>query len=35
MGGQLNEKYPGGVKSQKQLLEKEGHQVIKKVKNIL
>lgn len=29
-GGIVNEKYPGGVNYQKQLLEKEGHQVIQK-----
>jgi len=29
-GGVINEKYPGGVNYQKQLLEKEGHQVIQK-----
>lgn len=29
-GGFLNEKYPGGVESQKQLLEQEGHTIIKK-----
>ena len=26
-GGVINEKYPGGVKAQKELLEKEGHKV--------
>jgi signal peptidase I len=31
-GGVINEKYPGGVESQKELLEKEGHKVIKKGK---
>lgn len=31
-GGIINEKYPGGVKSQKTLLEKEGHKVIRKGK---
>lgn len=31
-GGLLNEKYPGGIKGQKKLLEKEGHKVIKKGK---
>lgn len=31
-GGQINEKYPGGVEAQKQLLEKEGHKVIQKGK---
>jgi alkylated DNA nucleotide flippase Atl1 len=32
-GGLLNEKYPGGVESQKQLLESEGHIVVKNGKN--
>ncbi len=32
-GGVLNEKYPGGVTHQKELLEKEGHTVIKKGKH--
>jgi hypothetical protein len=31
--GQLNPKYPGGVKKQKKLLEKEGHQIARKGKN--
>jgi alkylated DNA nucleotide flippase Atl1 len=31
-GGFLNEKYPGGLETQKQLLEQEGHVVIKKGK---
>ena len=31
-GGLLNEKYPGGVKIQKLLLEQEGHVVIKRGK---
>jgi alkylated DNA nucleotide flippase Atl1 len=31
-GGVLNEKYPGGVKAQKQRLEHEGHTVIRKGK---
>lgn len=31
-GGLLNEKYPGGVEAQKQLLEREGHIVIQKGK---
>lgn len=31
-GGILNEKYPGGVQSQKRLLEKEGHKIIQKGK---
>jgi len=29
-GGVINEKYPGGVEAQKQLLEKEDHKVVKK-----
>ncbi len=32
-GGVINEKYPGGVDIQKQLLENEGHIVIRKGKN--
>jgi hypothetical protein len=32
-GGILNEKYPGGVKEQKERLENEGHIVIQKGKN--
>ncbi len=32
-GGLINEKYPGGVESQKRLLEAEGHVVIQKGKN--
>jgi alkylated DNA nucleotide flippase Atl1 len=31
-GGVLNEKYPGGTKAQKELLEREGHIVIQKGK---
>ena len=31
-GGVINEKYPGGVKAQKDLLEKEGHKVKQKGK---
>ena len=34
-GGVINEKYPGGVESQKKLLEKEGHKVIQKGKRCL
>jgi hypothetical protein len=30
VGGVINEKYPGGVESQKKLLEREGHRVIQK-----
>ncbi len=29
-GGELNPKYPGGIEAQKEMLEKEGHTVIKK-----
>ena len=32
-GGVINEKYPGGVEAQKELLEKEGHKIIQKGKN--
>ena len=28
--GELNPKYPGGIESQKEMLEKEGHTIIKK-----
>jgi alkylated DNA nucleotide flippase Atl1 len=31
-GGVINEKYPGGVETQKKLLEKEGHEVVQKGK---
>jgi len=31
-GGVINKKYPGGVEGQKELLEKEGHEVIQKGK---
>jgi alkylated DNA nucleotide flippase Atl1 len=31
-GGQINEKYPGGVEGQRKLLEKEGHRIIEKGK---
>jgi alkylated DNA nucleotide flippase Atl1 len=31
-GGELNEKYPGGIEIQKALLEEEGHEVLKKGK---
>lgn len=31
-GGEINEKYPGGVEAQKRLLEKEGHRVMQKGK---
>ena len=32
-GGVINEKYPGGIEGQKELLEQEGHKVIQKGKN--
>lgn len=35
INGELNEKYPGGVRNQKKLLEKEGHKIIKKGKRYL
>ncbi|UCC33090.1 MAG: MGMT family protein, partial [Candidatus Bathyarchaeota archaeon] len=31
-GGVINPKYPGGVKAQKRLLEKEGHVIVPKGK---
>ena len=31
-GGEINEKYPGGVEAQKKLLEKEGHKAVQKGK---
>ena len=31
-GGELNEKYPGGIEQQKMLLEMEGHEVVQKGK---
>jgi alkylated DNA nucleotide flippase Atl1 len=34
-GGVINPKYPGGVESQKKLLEKEGHRVIQKGKRYI
>jgi len=34
-GGEINEKYPGGVEAQKKLLEKEGHEVIPKGKKFV
>jgi len=34
-GGIINEKYPGGVEAQKQILEKEGHRFIQKGKRVL
>lgn len=30
VNGELNEKYPGGIETQKELLEKEGHTIIQK-----
>ena len=33
-GGFLNEKYPGGTEAQKQLLESEGHTVVRKGKKL-
>ncbi|MEW6556414.1 MAG: MGMT family protein [Elusimicrobiota bacterium] len=33
--GELNEKYPGGIVSQKKLLEKEGHKIIQKGKKYI
>lgn len=32
IGGELNEKYPGGALNQKKCLEREGHQIVKKGK---
>ncbi|HPC80456.1 MAG TPA: MGMT family protein [Methanofastidiosum sp.] len=34
-GGIINEKYPGGIDYQKQLLEREGHKVIQKRKKFI
>jgi alkylated DNA nucleotide flippase Atl1 len=34
-GGEINPKYPGGTEEQRRLLEKEGHQVIRKGKRYL
>jgi len=34
-GGVINEKYPGGVEGQKELLEREGHKVIQKGKQYI
>lgn len=34
-GGLLNEKYPGGVRLQKQRLEAEGHRVVRKGKHLI
>ena len=35
VGGEINEKYPGGVEAQAKLLEKEGHQVAGKGKKCI
>jgi len=35
VGGVINEKYPGGVEAQKELLEREGHVIAKKGKRFL
>jgi alkylated DNA nucleotide flippase Atl1 len=34
-GGELNEKYPGGVKVQEKLLKKEGHKIVQKGKKYI
>ncbi len=34
-GGVINEKFPGGVEKQKELLEKEGHKVVQKGKKFI
>jgi len=34
-GGELNEKYPGGVKAQEKLLKKEGHKIVQKGKKYI
>lgn len=34
-GGEINEKYPGGVEAQKKLLEEEGHKIIQKGKRFV
>jgi hypothetical protein len=34
-GGELNERYPGGIDQQKMLLEMEGHEIIKKGKRYI
>jgi alkylated DNA nucleotide flippase Atl1 len=34
-GGVINEKYPGGLEGQKELLEKEGHVVVQKGKKLV
>jgi len=35
VGGVINEKYPGGAEAQKKLLEKEGHKVMRRGKNLV
>jgi hypothetical protein len=35
LGGELNEKYPGGIENQKKLLEVENHKIIQKGKRFL
>jgi alkylated DNA nucleotide flippase Atl1 len=32
VGGEINEKYPGGVEGQRRLLEKEGHKIVQRGK---
>ncbi|RPI17126.1 MAG: MGMT family protein [Ignavibacteriae bacterium] len=34
-GGELNEKYPGGIDRQKKMLEQEGHSIIPKGKKVI
>ncbi|MBC7113371.1 MAG: MGMT family protein [Candidatus Methanomethyliales bacterium] len=34
-GGEINEKYPGGIERQKRLLEAEGHKIVKKGKKYM
>jgi len=34
-GGEINEKYPGGVEAQKRLLAKEGHKILQKGKKFV
>ncbi|OQX89006.1 hypothetical protein B6D60_00415 [candidate division KSB1 bacterium 4484_87] len=34
-GGELNEKYPGGIENQKMMLEAEGHKVVQKGKKFV
>jgi len=35
IGGLINEKYPGGLASQKKLLENEGHSIVQKGKKVI